>query len=345
MGKESVSLNNLFKGKDYKSIAVFRALQLGDMLCIVPALRALRSAYPEAQITLISLPWAKQFVERFDYLLDDFIEFPGFPGFPERAPQIDLIPQFLTEVHWLEFELALQMQGSGGIANSLVELFGADTSAGFYLPGEYCPDPERYLVYPANEPEVWRHLRLMEHLGLPLQGDELEFPLYAQDWEAYNCLKASYGLQADGFVCLHPGARSESRRWPLTRFAEVGDALAKRGLQVVLTGTAEEAHLTAEVAAAMSAPSVDLSGQTQLGSLGALLSEARLLVSNDTGVYHLASALLTPSVVLFSASDPNRWAPLDQRLHRAVAWATAAIPDVVLAEADDLLQRERVHVP
>ena len=324
-------------------IVILRALQLGDLMCAVPAFRALRAAFPEAVITLVGLPWARRFVERFSYYLDDFIEFPGFPGFPEIEPDIHRFPEFLVGLQWVDFDLALQMQGSGGVSNSLIELFGARLTAGFSLEGQYCPDPHLFLDYPVHESEVWRLLRLMEFLGLPLQGEELEFPLYPHDWREFRTLEDQSGLIQGRYACVHPGARALERRWPVERFAAVADGLAARGYQVVLTGSPEETELTQQVQEQMQAPALNLAGKTSLGALGALLSGARLLVCNDTGVSHMAEALLTPSVVLFPASDPQRWAPKDHNLHRIVAWATAAMPEVVLGEVDELLHEERSY--
>ena len=120
-------------------------------------------------------------------------------------------------------------------------------------------------------------------------------------------------------MCLHPGSQLASRRWPAERFANVGDALAGEGFQVVLTGTVAEARLTRRVAGAMRAAVGDLAGRTPLGSLGAIVARARLLVSNDTGVSHIAAALRTPSVIVACGSDPRRWAPLNRTLHRVLS--------------------------
>src|SRR5439155_4555023 len=117
--------------------------------------------------------------------------------------------------------------------------------AGFFLPGQYCPDERRFLPYDEREPEVLRYLRLMEFLGVPSQGEELEFPLLAEDAQA---LAATVGgcersepreppLRPGEYVCVHPGAKASVRRWPPERFAAVADALAARGFRVVLTGS------------------------------------------------------------------------------------------------------------
>lgn len=327
-------------------IAIVRSLPgLGDLLCAIPAWRSLRAALPEAQITLIGLPWARAFVERYTAYLNDFLEFPGYPGIPEVPPPLTKLPAFFASVQQQSFDLALQMHGSGIVSNPFTVLLGARVNAGFYLPGQYCPDPDHFLPYPEHEPEIWRHLRLMEFLGIPLQGSELEFPLGEEDFYELHTIEEVRNLQHGEYVCIHPGASVHTRRWSLEKFAAVADALAARGFQVVLTGTAAEAELTQAVREVMQFSSIDLAGRTTLGAIAALLSNARLLVCNDTGISHLAAALRVRSVVIFSTSDPNRWAPLDRDLHRVLSdQALQEItPAAVLAQVEKLFSKEVSH--
>lgn len=314
-----------FGSRAPQRIAVFRALQLGDMLCAVPALRALRAAAPRSHITLIGMPWAQSFVERFGKYIDELLVFPGFPGLPEQPAQIAALPRFLEEAQRRRFDLAIQMHGSGRLSNPIAALLGAKRIAGFYEAGQYCPDPELFMPWDEAEHEVLRFVRLMTSLGIASQGDALEFPLADADYES---LRASHDrLPVPGaYACVHPGARLPSRRWLPQRFAEVADRLAADGLQIVLTGSADERDIVQAVRSAMRAPALDLCGKTSLGALAALIAQARLVVCNDTGISHVAAALATPSVVVCCGSDPQRWAPLDSIRHRVVGAAVGCRP-------------------
>src|SRR5690348_10473001 len=172
-------------------IAILRALQLGDLLCAVPAWRALRAACPSARISLIGLPWAHQFVSRFHHYLDDFIEFPGYPGLPERTVATESIPHFLMEMQARRFDLVLQMHGNGHYVNELAALFGARKTAGFYVPGEWCPDPNFFTPYPDTLPEVHRHLNLMAFLGMPPLSEDVEWPVTPADEDAFMSFEES----------------------------------------------------------------------------------------------------------------------------------------------------------
>ncbi len=327
-------------------IAIVRSLPgLGDLLCAVPAMRALRQAFPQAQITLIGLPWAQTFVERFRHYLDNFLEFPGYPGIPEVSPQVRKLPEFLARVHQQNFDLVLQMHGSGVVSNTFAALLNARIHAGFYLPGHYCPDPDYFLPYPEGESEIWRHLRLMEFLGIPLQGDALEFPLHEEDFSALHSVEQVQKLQKGKYVCIHPGASVPEKRWSAAKFADVADAIAARGFQVVLTGTASEANLTQAVAKIMRSEPIDLAGRTSLGAMAALLNNAALLVCNDTGVSHLAAALQVKSVVIFTNSEVNRWAPLNRNLHRVLSPEFSVPRSAWIGYLSDTTASHKLHLP
>jgi len=308
-----------FKWRDVRRVAVFRALQLGDMLCAVPALRALRLAAPDAEIVLVSLPWAQAWAVRCPHV-DRFIAFPGFPGLPERPPDVAAIPVFLRAMQEERFDLVLQMHGSGQLTNPLVALFGASHAAGFAVPGAHAL--ETRCPWPESGNEIERLLTLVDCLGIPRDGEALEFPFRPEDDTALLAACPEVA-KSRSIVCVHAGAQLPSRRWWPERFADVARRLADRGHTVVLTGTAGERGLADMIASRDPLRIVNAAGRTTLWTLGALLRRARLLVCNDTGVSHVAAALGTRSVVISLGADVSRWAPRDQRVHR-VLWAPVA---------------------
>jgi ADP-heptose:LPS heptosyltransferase len=132
-------------------------------------------------------------------------------------------------------------------------------------------------------------------------------------------------------VVVHPGASVPTRRWPAARFAEVAEQLAGAGHRVVVTGSADERPLAVAVAAGAGLPdSAVLAGRLVLAELAALVADAALVISNDTGVGHLATAYGTPSVLLFGPTPPARWGPPTDRKQHAALWADERGEDVLL---------------
>ncbi len=316
-------LHPTLAGVPIRRIAVFRALMLGDLLCATPALRAVRAAWPEAELTLIGLPWTAPLAARLP-AVDRFEAFPGHPLLPEIEPDGAAWPGFVARQRAAGYDLLLQLHGSGGIVNEMLAGFGAKRMAGFVEPGAYCAEPALHCDWPMHGHEIERLLALTDHLGLARRGLHLDYAVTDADRDALAATLPE--VLAAPFVCVHPGAQLASRRWPPERFAAVADALAAQGFRVVLTGGPQEAALTAEVAGRMRQPALDFSGRTELFTLGALLERARLLVSNDTGVMHVAAALGTPSVAISSGADVARWAPLDAVRHPVLWHAVACRP-------------------
>jgi ADP-heptose:LPS heptosyltransferase len=307
-------------------IAVFRALVLGDMICASPALRALRARFPQAHISLVGLPWAREWVRR-SASVDAFIEFPGYPDLPERAVDVLALPAFMADMQAQRFDLAVQLHGSGETVNALLATWGARRVAAFYQPGQYRPDPELSCLWPTHGTEVQRLLCLTDVLGAPRLGEWREWTVHEGDRaEAMAMLKGNGANLDRPYVCVHAGAQLASRQWMPEAFSQVADQLALMGFTVVLTGVPHEHALGQRVQSAMTQASVNLVGKTSLWNMGALIESARLLVCNDTGVSHVASALNTPSVVVSCGGDVDRWAPVDRQRHRVLSVPMACRP-------------------
>jgi len=304
--------------QEMKKIGVFRALQLGDMLCVIPAIRALRSAYPDAEIVLLGLPWAKSFTERFSEYFDGFIHFPGYPELPEQPFDEGKYQQFLIDINQEKFDLILQMQGNGSIVNEMIAQYGAKYTAGYRSEGHYAPANGLYMDYPNYGSEIDRHLLLMEFLGIPSRDNQLEFPLTGADIAALDQLQLP--VEPGRYVCVHPGSRGAWRQWPVAHFAALADFCAEQGYKVVITGTKEEAGIVQGVMDNMKCDAINTAGKTSVGAVAALIKDAAMLIANCTGVSHIAAAFGTPSIVISMDGEPERWGPINKELHRTINW-------------------------
>lgn len=299
-----------------KKIAFFQALFLGDLLCATPAINAVKRRFPQAEITLMGLPWARELADRLP-AVDRFEVFPGHPALPDWPVDEPEAPVFFERARRAGYDLAIQLHGSGGITNEIVAGFGAGTTIGYGAEGD--AGMTAVLPWREDEREILRWLRLVSLIGADAGETRIELPLTDADRRRADDLPGGLAAGSGPLVGLHAGAKDPARRWPAERFAELGDALARRhGARIVLTGSAGERALTGAIRERMRALALDLAGTTDLGALAALIARLDLLVTNDTGASHVAAAMRTPSVVLFGPSRPTRWAPLDGVRHAVI---------------------------
>jgi ADP-heptose:LPS heptosyltransferase len=283
-------------------VLLLRALGLGDFLTGVPAYQAVRRAFPGHQIVLAA-PGG----------LADLVPLTG--AIDELLPAAELEP-----VGWAgpAPDIAIDLHGRGPASHRLLAVlrpnrlitFGGRHGGGF-------PGPP----WRAGEHEVARWCRLCSESGIPVDPADLRLTAVPGTAPLAPGAARPPAPGGPGLTLVHPGAAAPSRRWPRERFAAVAGELARLGHQIMVTGSAAERPLALDVARRAGLPGQSvLAGQTSLAALAALTASARLVVSGDTGLAHLATAYARPSVVLFGPVPPAEWGPPPHPRHQ-VLWA------------------------
>jgi ADP-heptose:LPS heptosyltransferase len=259
-------------------LVALRALGLGDFLTVVPALRGLRSAFPEHRIMLATAS-AFHGLAMATGAVDDVV---------------DAVALSSAELRTLTLpdgcDVAVNLHGRGPQSHRALLATTPERLLGFR-----CTEAPDGPTWRAREHEVARWCRLLGHYGIPANPGALDLAPPAAP------------LRHRGVAVIHAGAKDPARRWPVDRFATV---VRQIRCPVVLTGTAAETGLVQELARKAGVPpDAVLAGRTTVDELAAVVAHARLVLSGDTGVAHLATAFGTPSVTLFGAVLPEEWGP------------------------------------
>lgn len=301
-------------------IAVLRANALGDYVFALPALEALRAAYPRAEIVLLCAGWIAGLVSGRPGPATRAVPVPAFRGVtapPEGAEDEAEQARFLAAMAAERFDLAVQIHGGGRHSNPLARRLGARLTIGLRAPD--APPLDRDVPYVYYQREVLRYLEVVALAGAPPVTVEPRLAVTADDLAA-----AARVVPEDGrpLVVIHPGVGDERRRWPAEQFAALGRALAGRGARLVLTGAAQDAALCARVAGLIGPGGAENAcARLSLPGLAGLLSRGRLMISNDTGPLHLAAAVGAATVGVYWCGNVINAGPMAQaRSRAAIAW-------------------------
>ncbi len=160
-------------------------------------------------------------------------------------------------------------------------------------------------------PNTFKAALIPWHAGIALRTGYRGEMRYALLNDARRLDKAKLPLIAERYAALAPGAEyGPAKRWPAQHFATLAKSLAARGFQVWLMGSAKDAGITAEIQRLAGDACIDFAGRTTLDEAIDLMSCAARVVTNDSGLMHVAAALDRPTAALFGSSSPAFTPPL-----------------------------------
>jgi heptosyltransferase-2 len=289
---------------------------VGDAIMALPALRAVRKRFPEAEIAIVGRPYVAD-IYRDQEICDHLIAYDpsglhkGFSGRERLA----------AELRAQTFGVALLLQNAFDAAwlawrANIPERIGYARDARSFLLTKAVPLP-RHGEIPAHE--KFYYLELLRRAGwLDVVHDESFIGLHVP---AEKRRSADEFLYKSGVrhgvlrIAIAAGASYGSAKcWPPPRFAEVANRLqSETDADVILFGTAAEANVSTAISAELRRAPIDLAGKTAIADLSALLSQCHLFIGNDSGAMHVAAAVGLPIVGVFGPTDPNGTAPVTTR--------------------------------
>ena len=278
----------------------------GETLFAKPFLRALRQQRPAAFLATLGWPQCREVLAhnpRVNAILD----------YDERDAHRTLAGKrrLLHELRAHAFDAVFILRRSlsrtmlMALAGIRVRVGFANLKSGWLLTRR---------VTPARQPlhKASTYLPLLEAVGLCVEPGPYEyFVSDAERRDAKERLVQQRAVNGRPLVILHPGANWPHKRWATERFAALGDRFIERErVYVAITGGPGDVTLGEAIARRMRPGAIVLAGQTSLRQLAACLEQSRLIISNDTGVLHIAAALARPVVALYGPTSPQLTGPL-----------------------------------
>ncbi len=279
---------------------------IGDMVLAQPMIKLLRARHGEPVIDVLAPRWTLPLVERMPEVRRA-IDLPAGHGELRLAARWKLARRLRSE----RYDEAIVLPNS--FKSALVPFL-----AGIAIRIGYIGEARFGLLTNARRLPAKRLPQIAQRyaeLALP-RGEQLRLPLPALelrvDDAARRAVLARLGLERQRpAVALCPGAEyGPAKRWPARYFAELAQGIAARGCSVWLIGSPNDAPLGAEIARAAGGACRNLCGETTLGEAIDVLSATGFVVTNDSGLMHVAAALGKPLIALYGSSSPEFTPPL-----------------------------------
>lgn len=311
---EMNEMNTMNDWRDAKNILAVRLDNIGDVIMLGSALRALKETSPAARVTLLASRAGATAAALLPWVDDVLVWRPIWQDVGNHLP-FDPLRELkqITELAARRFDAALiftSFSQTPHVPGYVCYLAGIPLRAGESkeFGGGTLTNELRGALDEMHQAE--RNLRLVEQLGFTAHDRHLAVVISAEARTSAMALLANAGIhEGEPYILLHPGASAAARRYPAERYAVVARELAAHSWRVVVTGTDRERLLIERITCEADGVAA-LVGNTTLPEYAALVEQAALVICNDSLPMHLADATRTPEVVLFSGTEyEEQWRP------------------------------------
>ncbi len=299
-----------FDSEKIERILVIKTVALGDLILLLPALKALKETFPQARLALLTTPRVKEVVEGQGFI-DEIIYFE-----PTKLGSLKNIFRKLREK---KFNLVVEAEHYYRFTTIISYLIGASWRVGFSLPGQGRKGLFNIRVpYRVDLHEVENFYQLAIAVGAKRKREIKLEPIAVSQYDqekVRDFLKQEGIRRTDKLIILHPSTspRAASRRWESEKWAELAEILRAKGFRLIISGSSAEDEAVKEVVAKLNFNPVVSAGKLNLKQFAVLLKRAVLFIGVDTGALHLAAAEGTPVLGLYGPNTPLKWGPYGVR--------------------------------
>lgn len=342
------------KYNEINNIVVYSVGILGDNIVRLPAIIALKKRYPNAKLTVINKYqiWSpKPAAELFGNspFVDQFISIQFNPVIREGL-RLTYDPKILGDLK-CDLFINLSPFGNRGWFGAvlremiLAKKIGAKYAVGFKMITLFKDtalnnNKHRFIKNTPRLPED-----VLAELHIPIDYNVTTFPIKNESVESVKTTIKEAGITAV-FAILHPGSKLDCKNWPVDRFASVAQYLDKQyGIKSIITGVQSEEAIAQEICTLAEGSALNFTGKTTLNETIELVRLAKIIISNDTGIMHLASILNNTTIGIFGTRlSPTIWWPLGTRFTGVFAFSKSSLryndepdnSDLLLISTEDI---------
>lgn len=287
-----------FDWSTVRRVLVVRLRSIGDTVLATPSLIALKRFLPDAEINILLEDWVAPVLEGFDEI-NKIITISK--SYKSRLKTADKLRQ-------RKYDVVFNLHG-GTTSTFLTRAAFAKHRIGFrHYQYNFLYN---HLAPPASE--LWKmeklhsaeqQLALLGFAGVPV-SDKPKTRLSVTEKAKTSIAEK---VKSENFALIHPAAAYNTKQWATENFARIAEFLSEKGLQTVAVAAKHERGVLEKLRAHSKVP-VQTFDDLTLPEITALASRAKIFIGNDSGIAHIASAVGTPSVVIFGSSNRNHWRP------------------------------------